>query len=160
MSSAAETSRPQISLRGPSEESTREAEKWLSGLLIHTTRPVVIFNNFLLHFSEQDHQKLSLLSEKGVQIEEYFTQGHAGITIDGKSNKDIVLAALKVEKMFCETQKEFVSEEKLELQLISGMEASFERQPDDPKDPKFSQHIRDFKAQGLWVTKVIYFKTV
>lgn len=157
-SSAAEGSKPQISLCGPSEESTHEAEKWLSGLLNNTPRPVEIFNNFLLHISDQDQQELSLLSEKGVKIEEFFTQGHAGLTIDGNSREDVVLAALKVEEMLCEAQKEFVSEEIRELKLLSDMKPSFERQPDVLTDPKFSERKRAFKDQGLWVTKVIYLK--
>ncbi|XP_013870677.1 poly [ADP-ribose] polymerase 9 [Austrofundulus limnaeus] len=151
---AAEVSKPQISLCGPSEESTREAEKWLSDLLNNAPRFVEIHNNFLLHMSEQDHLKLSLLSENGVQIEEFFTKGHASLTIDGKSSEDVVLAALKVEEMLCEIQKEFVSEETRELERLSGMKASFERQPDVVSDPKFSERERAFQAQGLRVTKV------
>ncbi|XP_017276148.1 protein mono-ADP-ribosyltransferase PARP9 [Kryptolebias marmoratus] len=147
-------SNPQISLHGPSEESVREAEKWLSVLLNKSSRNVKISNNFLLHFGEQDHLNLSLLTENGVSIEEFFTQGHACVEIDGRSTEDVVLAALQVEEMLCKIQKQFLSEEKQELQLLSDMKVSSDRQTEDLRLPKFTEEKRAFKSQGLWVQKV------
>lgn len=148
------TSKPQISLCGPSEESTREAEKWLSVLLNESRLPIQIVNNFLLHFSEQDHQKLSRFHQKEVDIEEFVTQGHACLTLGGKSKEDAVVAAVKVEEMLCKVQKEFVLEEKGLLKQLSGMEVSPERQTVGLSDPKFTERKRAFKHQGLWVEKV------
>ncbi|XP_037542034.1 protein mono-ADP-ribosyltransferase PARP9 [Nematolebias whitei] len=148
------TSKPQISLRGPSEASTREADKWLSVLLNEPRLPIQIVNNFLLHFTEQDHLTLSPFHQKGVDVEEFVAQGHACLTLGGKSKEDAVVAALKVEEMLCKVQKEFVLEEKHLLKQLSDVEVSSERQPVDLFDPKFTERKRAFKHQGLWVEEV------
>lgn len=154
------SSNPQISLCGPSEPSTREAEKWLSVLLNEPPLQIRICNNFLLHLSDQDQQNLSRLRKNGVNIEQSFSQGHACLTLDGKSKEDAVVAALTVEEMLCKVQKAFVLEERDVLQQLSDMKVSAERQTVDLSSSKFSELKRAFKHQGLWVEKVIKVKTL
>uniref|UniRef100_A0A3Q2CMW6 Poly [ADP-ribose] polymerase 9-like n=1 Tax=Cyprinodon variegatus TaxID=28743 RepID=A0A3Q2CMW6_CYPVA len=118
---------PKISLLGPSDESTKEAEKWLTDLLSMHSHTVKIYNNFILHFSEEDHLRLSVVAENEL-IEEFFTQGHACIEINGETKEDTVFAALEVEAMLCKIQKDFISEEEGDLQMMSQTDKSCKRE--------------------------------
>ncbi|XP_047225861.1 protein mono-ADP-ribosyltransferase PARP9 isoform X2 [Girardinichthys multiradiatus] len=143
---------PTISLLGPSDETTREAEKWLNDLL--SVQLQTIENNFISHFSERDHMQLSRLAENGLLIEEFMTQGHACIAISGEMKKDCVVAALKVEAMLCKIQKEFISEEEGELQMLSQTELPPKRDTVDKSSKEFSHQSDAFIVHGLRVTKV------
>ncbi|MEQ2213579.1 hypothetical protein XENOCAPTIV_017288 [Xenoophorus captivus] len=143
---------PTISLCGLSDETTREAEKWLNDLL--SVRSHTIENNFISHFSERDHMQLSRLAENGLVIEEFMTQGHACIAITGEMKKDCVVAALKVEAMLCKIQKEFISEEEGELQMLSQTELPSKRETVDKSSKEFSHRFDAFIVHGLRVTKV------
>ncbi|MEQ2249721.1 hypothetical protein ILYODFUR_032159 [Ilyodon furcidens] len=143
---------PTISLLGPSDETTREAEKWLNDLL--SVRSHTIKNNFISHFSERDHMQLSRLAENGLVIEEFMTQGHACIAITGEMKKDCVVASLKVEAMLCKIQKAFISEEEGELQMLSQTELLPKRETVDKSSKEFSHRFDAFIDHGLRVTKV------
>lgn len=119
--------RPQITLSGPSEEATREAERWLQGLLIESSGTVYIYNNLILHFGEKEHQQLSDLMKKGVSIKEFFEKGRASIVIRGDSSVDVAVVGFQVEAMLCNIQREFVREEECALLRMSGQNVSIER---------------------------------
>ncbi|KAM6934530.1 protein mono-ADP-ribosyltransferase PARP9 [Xenentodon cancila] len=118
---------PHIGLSGPSGESAEEAEKWLQDLLFSSSSFVNICNNFILHFGKQEYERLSRLTKQGVSVEEFLTQGHACMKVEGDSTEETVIAALQVEKMLCDIQKEFVSEEERELHQLSTRNISFKR---------------------------------
>ncbi|XP_032368834.1 protein mono-ADP-ribosyltransferase PARP9 isoform X2 [Etheostoma spectabile] len=140
----------QISLNGPSDETTREAERWLNGLLLQTFGPVVIRNNFIQHFGEKEHLQLSRLTKAGVSIEESFENGRAGITVMGDSTEDVVVAGLQVEAMLCSIQTEFVTEEEnAMLWAVSTKDVSFERKTVDQSSPEFSERLSAFKKHGM-----------
>uniref|UniRef100_A0A3Q2CMM6 Poly [ADP-ribose] polymerase 9-like n=1 Tax=Cyprinodon variegatus TaxID=28743 RepID=A0A3Q2CMM6_CYPVA len=146
---------PKISLHGSSDESKIEAKKWLSDLF--QCRGVIrIQNNFISHFSEQDHLQLSKLAvpEKGLSIEESFSQGHACITVMGKSGRDVAIAALQVEAMLCKTQKEFISEEEHQLKMLSGIDLSMERRTVNPTSQQFYNRLQHFKPLEVFHLQV------
>lgn len=148
-------STPQISLSGPSEEATRNAEKWLSELLFKSSGSVRIYNNFITHFSEQEHQQLSqLMYQKCVTIWESLERGRASITIRGALTKDVVVAVLQVEAMLCYIQREFILEEERALFHISNMELSSETNAVDYFTPELSDMLLALKREGLWIVKV------
>ncbi|XP_059199643.1 protein mono-ADP-ribosyltransferase PARP9 [Centropristis striata] len=142
---------PQISLLGPSDETTREAKRWLNGLLSNSSGTVDISNNFVLHFGEKEHQQLSRLMKKGNFIEEFFEKGHARITVNGGS-ENAVVAALQVEAMLCTIQKQFVTEE--EGGMLPGVSTEtvpFKREIADSSEKK---ERPDSKKAGLQILKV------
>ncbi|XP_061579916.1 protein mono-ADP-ribosyltransferase PARP9 [Cololabis saira] len=145
---------PRISLSALSPESAEEAEKWLQDLLYNSQPFVNICNNFILHFGKKEFQRLSRLTKSGVSIEEFLTQGHACLKVEGHSREEIVIAALQVEKMLCDIQKEFVSEEERELGLLSNKNTSFERMNVGLKDNPRSDWSSAFRSQNLGVLKV------
>lgn len=143
---------PHISLRGRSDETTREAERWLSGLF-KTSGTVTIRNNFILHFGKADYLQLSRLAKNGVSIEESFKKGHAEITVTG-NYADAVLAGLQVEAMLCNVQKEFVKEEESDVLLMLSKNMSAEKKRVDDSDRAFSERSSKFKKEGLSMIKV------
>uniref|UniRef100_A0A3Q1EM90 PARP n=1 Tax=Acanthochromis polyacanthus TaxID=80966 RepID=A0A3Q1EM90_9TELE len=145
---------PQMSLIGLSEESTREAEKWLTDLF-QSSGTVTICNNFIQHFSEEEYWQLTRLHKRGVSIEEFLAKGHACINISGDSREDVVMAALQVEAMLCTIQKKFVSEEESELQTLTANKVSFpKRTVLDYSSQEFSDRQSVFKSHGLRILKV------
>ncbi|XP_015226912.1 PREDICTED: poly [ADP-ribose] polymerase 9-like [Cyprinodon variegatus] len=144
---------PKISLLGPSDESTKEAEKWLTDLLSMHSHTVKIYNNFILHFSEEDHLRLSVVAENEL-IEEFFTQGHACIEINGETKEDTVFAALEVEAMLCKIQKDFISEEEGDLQMMSQTDKSCKRETVEKSSKVFLDRSDAFSFHGLRVMKV------
>ncbi|XP_031147264.1 protein mono-ADP-ribosyltransferase PARP9 isoform X2 [Sander lucioperca] len=146
---------PQISLIGPSDETTREAERWLSGLLFRSSDTVVIRNNFIQHFGEKEHLQLSRLIKGGVSIDESFENGRAGITVKGDSTADVVCAGLQVEAMLCNIQMEFVTEEECAMCCaVSTKNVSFERKTVDRSRPEFTERLSAFRKCGLRILKV------
>lgn len=143
---------PHIRLHGD-EVSKREAEKWLRDRLFMRPRSIKIYNNFILHFSEQDHRQLALWAEQGLIIEEFLTQGHAIIEICGGSKEDVAVAALEVEAKLCQIQKRFTSEEKLDLQILSQTELFCKREEVDKSSGEFSR-FDGVTNHGLRVIKV------
>ncbi|XP_034742029.1 protein mono-ADP-ribosyltransferase PARP9 isoform X2 [Etheostoma cragini] len=140
----------QISLIGPSDETTREAERWLNGFLLRTSDTVVIRNNFIQHFGEKEHLQLSRLTKEGVSIEESFENGRAGITVKGNSTEEVVVAGLQVEAMLCSIQTEFVTEEEnAMLWAVLTKDVSFERKTVDRSSPEFSERLSAFKKHGV-----------
>nr|XP_033473821.1 protein mono-ADP-ribosyltransferase PARP9 [Epinephelus lanceolatus]XP_033473822.1 protein mono-ADP-ribosyltransferase PARP9 [Epinephelus lanceolatus] len=146
---------PQISLNGSSNETTREAEQWLSCLLFRSNGKVVICNNFILHFGEKQHLQLSRLLKSGVSIEEVFEKGHASIVVKGDSDEDVVVAGLQVEAMLCNVQKEFVMEEECAmLPAVMTKSLSFERKTVDNSNQVFLDRLSGYKKHGLFIVKV------
>lgn len=145
---------PQISLRGPSDAATREAERWLQGLLFESFGTVIICNNFIQHFGEQEHLQLSRLVKKGVSIKELFKRGRASVIVDGDSSEDVVLTGLQVEALLCNIQKEFVREEESAMFLMLAQNVSFERKTLDYSSPEFSDRYAALKHTGLGIVKV------
>lgn len=146
-------SSPQISLTGPSDEATREAEKWLNHLLFQYSSQVLISNNFILHFGEQEQQQLRKIARDGINIEESFDNGHASITVKGNSTADVVVAALQVEAMLCNVLREFIREEE-RLFLKSAKEITYERTALNCFDPEFLHAKEVLQHVGQQVVKV------
>ncbi|XP_049903950.1 protein mono-ADP-ribosyltransferase PARP9 [Epinephelus moara] len=145
---------PQISLNGASNETTREAEQWLSRLLFRSNGKVVICNNFILHFGEEQHLQLSRLLKSGVSIEEVFEKGHASILVKGDSDEDVVVAGLQVEAMLCNVQKAFVKEECAMLPAVMTKSLSFERKTVDNSNEAFLDRLSGHRKHGLFIVKV------
>ncbi|XP_072253977.1 protein mono-ADP-ribosyltransferase PARP9 isoform X2 [Leuresthes tenuis] len=145
-------STPNISLCGPSRESTAEAEKWLTDLFTFSSSD--IHNNLILHWGEEEHQQLSRLTERRVSIEEFFTQGHACISIKGVSIEEAADALLQVEAMLCDIQKELISEGEREIRMLSDTKVSAERLTVDDSSLEFSGRLSAFKSQNLRILKV------
>ncbi|XP_037645018.1 protein mono-ADP-ribosyltransferase PARP9-like isoform X2 [Sebastes umbrosus] len=144
---------PQISLNGP-EEATREADRWLSRLLFNSSGTVVICNNFVQHFGEQEHLQLSHLIKKGVFIEVFFEKGRAGIIVNG-SDEDVEVAGLQVEAMLCNIQREFATEEeRTMLHTVLSNNVSFERKTVDNSSPEFFGRSSVFRKHGPRMLKV------
>ncbi|XP_056293612.1 protein mono-ADP-ribosyltransferase PARP9 isoform X2 [Pseudoliparis swirei] len=143
---------PQISLTGPSNEATHEAERWLSGLLFGSGGAVRICNNFVQHFGERENLQLSHLLQIGVSIEEFFERGRAGLIVSGASVEDVGCACLQVEAMLCSIQGECVAEE--ERATLTPKNPSFQRKPVDHTSQKFSVTSSDLKKHGLQILKV------
>lgn len=149
-------STPQISLSGPSDEAAREAERWLHGLLFQTFGTVLICNNFILHFGEKEHLQLSRIMKRGISMEEFLERGRASIIVHGDSNKDVVVAALQVEAILCNIQREFIKEEEHDMSLMSTEDVSFERKAVEIFRPEFSDKMSAFQHVGLQIVKVQY----
>ncbi|XP_015226702.1 PREDICTED: poly [ADP-ribose] polymerase 9-like [Cyprinodon variegatus] len=146
-------STPHLILLGPSDESTHEAEKWLNRLLSMQSHTITIYNNFILHFRMEDHLRLES-PRKGLLMKSYLTQGHACIEITSKTKEETVFAALEVEAMLCKIQKEFISEEEGELQMLSQTELSCKRQTVEKSSREFLDRSAAFGIHGLIVMKV------
>ncbi|XP_029385828.1 protein mono-ADP-ribosyltransferase PARP9 isoform X2 [Echeneis naucrates] len=142
---------PQITLTGYSDETIKEAERWISGLL-NSSGTITIRNNFILHFGQREFLELSGLN-KNVSIEETFRKGHAEMNLMG-TPEDTVLAGLHVEAMLCNIQKEFIKEEASSLGLMSTKNVSFRRKRVDHSSPVFSDRYCEFKKEGLWLVKM------
>ncbi|KAK5861426.1 hypothetical protein PBY51_022824 [Eleginops maclovinus] len=154
-SSSSRALTPQITLKSSSTEKTREAERWLFNLFNKTYAHVNISNNFILHFGEKEHGQLSGLMEKGVVIEEFFENGHARISVMGKSEEDVIVAGLQVEAMLCSVQEEFVRDEENAIcQALMGKTGNFERKKVEDSDQEFSNRKYAFKSEGLRIVKV------
>ncbi|KAM4558453.1 protein mono-ADP-ribosyltransferase PARP9 isoform 2-T2 [Odontesthes bonariensis] len=145
-------STPRISLCGPSRESTAEAEKWLTDLFASSSFD--IHNNLILHWGEEEHQQLSRLTKGGVSIEEFFTQGHACVTVKGFSRGEAADAVLQVEAMLCNIQRELISEGEREISMLSDTKVSSERLTVDHSRPDFTDRVPTFKKQNLRILKV------
>ncbi|XP_011488250.1 poly [ADP-ribose] polymerase 9 [Oryzias latipes] len=145
--------KPQITLEGPSKESTREAEKWLKDLL-NASSQVIIYNNFIQHFGKKESQLLYRWNSDGVSIKLFLSQGHACITIESKSKEKLVGAVVKVEAMLCRVRRDFVSEEEKELQLLSDTKGPFRREPVHKDSTEFSHQYSAFSDHSLHVLKV------
>nr|XP_046259478.1 protein mono-ADP-ribosyltransferase PARP9 isoform X2 [Scatophagus argus]XP_046259479.1 protein mono-ADP-ribosyltransferase PARP9 isoform X2 [Scatophagus argus] len=145
---------PQICLTGPSNVATREAERWLYNLLFECSGTVLIHNNFILHFGEEEHLQLSRLMKNGISIVEFFERGHASIAVDGQSNEDVAVAGLQVEAMLCNTQREFVKEEEHAMSLMVAVDVSSERKEVQDNSSEFKDRLSAFKHTGLYVVKV------
>uniref|UniRef100_A0A3Q3BQC0 Poly [ADP-ribose] polymerase 9-like n=1 Tax=Haplochromis burtoni TaxID=8153 RepID=A0A3Q3BQC0_HAPBU len=145
-----------ISLCGPSEESIHEAKKWLTDLFT-SSGTIDICNNFIQHLSEKQYLQLSRLTRNGVKFEEFLTNGHACLTLNGDLVEDVVVAALQVEAMLCTVQMEFVKEEETEMCLLAN-EASLEKERKtrtvDDSSPEFTDRFSAFKHEGLIILKV------
>ncbi|KAM6955772.1 protein mono-ADP-ribosyltransferase PARP9 [Lycodopsis pacificus] len=147
--------KPQISLNGPSNEATREAERWLTGLLYKSSGPVIICNNFIQHFGEREHLQLSRLVKGDLSIEEFFENGRAGLTVSGEPVEDVVVAGLQVEAMLCNIQKDFATEEEdFMLQAMLTKNLTFGRKMVDNTHPEFFDRFSTFKKDGLWILKM------
>ncbi|CAK6963678.1 protein mono-ADP-ribosyltransferase PARP9 [Scomber scombrus] len=140
---------PQITLNASSNEAICEADRWLRNLLYKPCDLLMISNNFILYFGEEEHLQLASLKKGGVSILESFENGRASILVDGVSAEDVVVAGLQVEAILCKVQKDFVAEEESTLRLMSTGNVSYERKPVDPNS--FSSA---FKKQGPQVVKI------
>uniref|UniRef100_A0A3P9KVR9 Poly [ADP-ribose] polymerase n=1 Tax=Oryzias latipes TaxID=8090 RepID=A0A3P9KVR9_ORYLA len=145
--------KPQITLEGPSKESTCEAEKWLKDLL-NPFSQVIICNNFIQHFGKKESRLLCSLNSDEVSVKLFLSQGHACITIESKSKEKLVGAVVKVEAMLCRVRRDFVSEEEKELQLLSDTKGPFRREPVHKDSTEFSHLYFAFSNHSLHVLKV------
>lgn len=144
------TSTPQISLSGPSEEMTREAEKWLAHLLFSFSGTILIHNNFISHFGKEELLKLSQLQTRDISIEECLQRGCVSIVVHGSSHVEVVVAGLQVEAMLCSIQKDVVKDVENGLE----MDLSYER-TELPCFPTELSHIQpEFRHAGLQIVKV------
>ncbi|XP_041663639.1 protein mono-ADP-ribosyltransferase PARP9 [Cheilinus undulatus] len=143
---------PQISLTGPSDEATREADRWLQNLLFEAPAVVPIHNNFILHFGEQEQRQLSDLTKSGVSIEEYFANGRARIIVRGDSKKDVAVARLRVEAILCKIHEEFARDEEREIfqQLTKNVSSRRETMHALSTETQYRHSV--FK--DLWISKV------
>ncbi|KAM9709259.1 protein mono-ADP-ribosyltransferase PARP9 isoform 1-T2 [Menidia menidia] len=146
------TSAPHISLLSQSGESAAEAERWLTGLF--TSTHFDICNNLILHFGEKEHQQLARLTQTGVAIEEFFTQGHACITIKGHSQEEAANAVLQVEAMLCSIQKELISEREKEMSVLLDTKVSSERLTLNHSSLEFYDQKPAFQRAQLSILKV------
>ncbi|KAF7660860.1 hypothetical protein LDENG_00274160 [Lucifuga dentata] len=146
-------STPQISLSSESDESTREAERWLSSLLNYSYETIIVCNNFIQHFGKKEFLQLSRETKRDVIIDEFLSEGRAGIMIKGNSVEDVVVVAVQVEAMLCNIQREFVREEECIMRQVSR-NATSERKTIDQYDPLFADRKSDFNAQGLQTVRV------
>uniref|UniRef100_A0A3B3BUS4 Poly [ADP-ribose] polymerase n=1 Tax=Oryzias melastigma TaxID=30732 RepID=A0A3B3BUS4_ORYME len=144
---------PRIILQGPSRESVREAEKWLKDLF-YSSKKIIIYNNFILHFGNKDFNLLSRWNKDGVSIEEILSQGHACIVINSKSEENLFSTVVNVEALLCQVQNDFVSEEERELELHSCSKGHSRRQQVDHGSKEFSERYSAFRDQPLRVVKV------
>lgn len=145
-----------IAVFGPTDDITREAKEWLQGLL-KSHGSVLIRNNFILHLGEQQRPLLSqIMHAMGVSIKEHFERGRASIIVSGDSREGVIVAALQVELMLCNTQTEFVSEEESAMFGMTAEPASFWRKTVDPFTPELSDREGAFMREGLRVVKVQY----
>ncbi|XP_062288430.1 protein mono-ADP-ribosyltransferase PARP9 [Scomber scombrus] len=140
---------PQITLNASSNEAICEADRWLRNLLYKPCDLLMISNNFILYFGEEEHLQLASLKKGGVSILESFENGRASIMVDGVSAEDVVVAGLQVEAILCKVQKDFVAEEESTLRLMSTGNVSYERKLVDPNG--FSSA---FKKHGPQVVKI------
>ncbi|KAM7407780.1 hypothetical protein PAMA_003508 [Pampus argenteus] len=145
---------PRISLTGHSDEATHEADRWLNNFLIKPYDTVVISNNFIQYFGEQEYLQLSRLTKKGIRIEDCFENGRATLTVRGDSAEDVVAAGLQVEAILCKVQSEFVAEEESSMRLMSTQNVSFKRKTVDRISREFSDREYVFRNQGLRILKV------
>ncbi|XP_031730890.1 protein mono-ADP-ribosyltransferase PARP9 isoform X2 [Anarrhichthys ocellatus] len=145
---------PQIRLNGPSNEAKREAKRWLTGLLFKSSGPVIIYNNFIQHFGEQEHLQLSRLVKGDLSIEEFFENGRASLTVSGEPVEDVVVAGLQVEAMLCNIQKNFATEEEDFMQAVLTKSLSFGRKMVDNTSPEFLDRLSIFKEDGLWLLQM------
>ncbi|KAK9537953.1 hypothetical protein VZT92_005523 [Zoarces viviparus] len=149
------TPTPQIRLNGSSYEAKREAKRWLTSLLFKSSGPVIICNNFIQHFGEREHLKLSRLVKGDLSIEEFFENGRAGLTVSGEPVEDVVVAGLQVEAMLCNIQKDFATEEEdLMLQAMLMKDLPFGRKMVDNTSPEFLHRLSVFKDDGLLILKM------
>lgn len=146
---------PQISMTGPSDEATREADRWLSSFLSEPHDTIIISNNFIQYFGEQEYLQLSHLTKRGVSIKECFENGLATVIVHGDSAEDVAVAGLQVEAILCKVQKEFVREEESAMRL-STENLSFERKKVDHKSRDFTDRLSALSHQGLRILKVQY----
>lgn len=145
-----------ITVSGPTDDITREVNEWLQGLL-KSHGSVLIRNNFILHFGEHERLQLSQIMETmGVSIKEHFERGRASIIVSGLSREDVIVAALQVELMLCNTRTEFVREEESAMFVMTAERASFWRKVVDPFTPELSDIKGAFQRVGLQVVKVQY----
>ncbi|XP_070693888.1 protein mono-ADP-ribosyltransferase PARP9 [Pempheris klunzingeri] len=145
---------PRISVSGLSDETTREAHRWLTGLLFQSSGTVIIPNNFIQHCGEEEHQQLSQLIKKDVSIEEFFVKGHASIMVTGHSREDVVVTVLQVEAILCHIQREFVREEEHALLKMTSKYLSFGRKTVHHSNSEFHDRLSPFKRHGLRILKV------
>ncbi|XP_076023923.1 protein mono-ADP-ribosyltransferase PARP9 [Genypterus blacodes] len=140
----------QISLSSNTDESTREAERWLSSLLDNSHGTVVIRNNFVQYFGKREFQQLSRESAKGVAIEEFYHRGSAGLMLRGNSAEDLVVVAMQVEAMLCEVQREFVKEEERAMTPYP----TNERKTMERFQPAYTDRMSPFKDVPLKIVRV------
>lgn len=145
---------PQISLTGPSDEATREAERWLQNLLFEAPAAVPIHNNFILHFGKQEQWQLSDLTKSGVVIEEYLANGRARIIVKGDSKKDVAIARLRVEAILCKIHEEFARDEEQEIFQLSTKNVSFRRETMHISSKETRERCSVFNNLSPWMPKV------
>ncbi|KAF4086724.1 hypothetical protein AMELA_G00087660 [Ameiurus melas] len=109
---------PCIELLALSPEAIREAKRWCCYMLHLSSDkcPVKIYNNHIVHLSQEDHVKLmSLQFTFNVIITEFFKEGKGGIIINGDP-VGVSCAAFEVEAMLCQVQEDFAWREEEDMQ--------------------------------------------
>ncbi|XP_060785165.1 protein mono-ADP-ribosyltransferase PARP9-like [Neoarius graeffei] len=163
---------PYIELFGPSPEALREAKRWTYGMLHLHSGTLKIYNNHIVHLSQEDHRKLmSLQVSFNVIITEFFKEGKGGIIINGEP-VGISCAALEVEAMLCQAQEEFARTEEKDMQTYVGhmfgaddsgqqqiermSNSSYQKTRIDlsTSDRAIKEKLKDFARCGLTVVKM------
>ncbi|XP_027008334.2 protein mono-ADP-ribosyltransferase PARP9 [Tachysurus fulvidraco] len=154
---------PCIEVFAPSPEALTEAKSWSYRILSPTLTCLKIYNNNIMHLSQKDHEKLMILQNRfNVLITEFFKEGRGGIIINGGS-VGVSCAALEVESMLCQAQKDFVQSE--EKEMLGNMDDLGQGQQFERMSNKLYQKIplneweskekmKNFEKHGLKVVKV------
>ncbi|KAM3607753.1 uncharacterized protein V6R79_013164 [Siganus canaliculatus] len=143
---------PHISVSGPSDAAVCEATRWLAGLLLESTGPVLIRNNFISHLSKEERCQLTRLP--GVSIKEEFEKSRASITVAGREHEAVAVAALQVEAMLCTIQKEFITEQESDMFRFTTQTVSVQREKMDQFGPLFADKKALFDHTGMRIVKV------
>ncbi|XP_076120539.1 protein mono-ADP-ribosyltransferase PARP9 [Alosa pseudoharengus] len=102
---------PSVEVQGNSLEALHAAKRWIHdvvNMLRDNKTDHSLKNNFVLHFGQREHKELLSIQVKfqvGFQV--FFTDGQAGITIEGKPS-GVTAAVLEVEAMCCKVQEAHV----------------------------------------------------
>ncbi|XP_073711244.1 protein mono-ADP-ribosyltransferase PARP9 [Misgurnus anguillicaudatus] len=106
---------PTLEISCVSNEAVREAKAWTMNMLYPRHGTITVTNNFVIYLGQKDHETLrSLQTMFGVYIALFFRNGHGGVSITGESTS-VSCAALEVESMLCQAQKDFAKDEESDL---------------------------------------------
>ncbi|KAI5628551.1 poly [ADP-ribose] polymerase 9 [Silurus asotus] len=163
------TTEPNIELFASSKTAIREAKRWCYEMLhlSSSSQCKTIYNNHVVHLSQEDHKKLMTLQRSfGVIITEFIKEGKGGVIINGDPH-GILCAALEVEAMLCKAQEDFARDE--ERYMWADLEQMFPADEIEKmsnrlykktaidlnmKDSEVKQRVKTFEKFGLTIEKM------
>lgn len=105
---------PTFEFQSVSIEALREAKSWTFNIL-NASDNMTIKNNHVMYLDQKEHENLlSFQAKFQVCIKEFFRNGNGGMTITG-SPSDVSCAAIEVESMLSEAQKNFARAEERDM---------------------------------------------